>query len=207
MRRRKRARSASGELDGPLREPEPTLFERVVEEEAPALPVFEPVPPDEPHVEWENDESHYMAEERFDSLVDELFRDLEDEEDMAVFEEVQDSLGWSEGEVIWEGMDFDQVFTDPGEFHDFELLSRKEQRRFLRDRLRTQQASGGVEASDDGEVEMKTDLRPRERRAAPRSPEPRSTGQLVSYETETEHMPGDLDIGIHTGRDRRKRRR
>jgi hypothetical protein len=187
-----------------MREPGPDLFEQV-EEEAPTLPVFEPVPPDEPHVEWESDEDHYMAEERFDALVDELFRDIGDADDMAVFEEVQDSLGWSEGEVIWEGMDFDQVFSDPGEFHDFELLSRKEQRRFLRDRLRTQQASGGVEASDEGEVEMKTDLRPRDRRAPPKATGPRGTGQLVSYETETEHRPQDLDTGIHTGRKRRKR--
>ena len=179
------------------------------EEEAPALPVFEPVSPDEPHVEWDTEEDHVMAEERFETLVDELFTGFEDREDQAVFEEVLGSLGWSEGEVIWEGMDFDQMFTDPGEFRDFELLSRREQRRFLRDRLRTQQVSSGVEASDEGGVEMETDPRPKDRRERTPSPDtgPRSPGQLVSYETETEHMPGDLDIGIHDGRKRRRDRR
>ena len=149
LRKQKKARSASGELDGPLNEPKATLFEEVQKAEDVALPVFEPVSPDEPHVVWDTEEDHEMAEERFEALVDELFTVLDDPEDVAVFEEVLDSLGWSEGEVIWEGMDFDQVFSDPGEFHDFELLSKREQRRFLRDRLRTQQASFGVEASDD----------------------------------------------------------
>lgn len=206
LRRQKKARSASGELDGPLNEPRATLFEEV--DEQVSLPVFEPVPPDEPHVEWETEEDHVMAEERFETLVDELFTVLDDPEDQAVFEEVLDTLRWSEGEVIWEGMDFDQMFTDPGEFHDFELLSRREQRRFLRDRLRTQQASFGVEASDEGEVEMEMDHRPKERRqTAPEPPKQRSPGQLVSYETETEHRPEDLDIGIHTGREKRRKRR
>lgn len=147
-----------------------------------------------------------MAEERFEALVDELFTAIEDDEAKEVFEEVRDTLGWSEGEVIWEGMDFDQMFTDPGEFHDFELLSRRDQRRFLRDRLRTQQASGAAEASDEGGVEMKTDHRKKDLRATgpPEVREPRSPGQLVSYETETEHRPGDLDIGLQ---DRRRKRR
>ncbi|NIP33631.1 MAG: hypothetical protein GWN18_01750 [Thermoplasmata archaeon] len=206
LRRLKKARSASGELDGPLNEPQATLFEEV--DEQVSLPVFEPVSPDEPHVEWETEEDHEIAEERFEALVDELFTVLDDPEDQAVFEEVLGSLGWSEGEVIWEGMDFDQMFTDPGEFHDFELLSRREQRKFLRDRLRTQQASFGVEASDEGEVEMEMDHRPKGRRqSAPEPPKPRSPGQLVSYETETEHRPEDLDIGMHTGREKRRKRR
>jgi hypothetical protein len=208
-RRKRRARSASGELDGPLREPKATLFEEVQRAEDVALPVFEPVPPDEPHVEWETEEEHVVAEERFEALVDELFTTLDDPEDASVFEEVLDSLGWSEGEVIWEGMDFDQVFTDPGEFHDFELLSRRDQRRFLRDRLRTQQASGAAEAADEGGVEMKTDLRPKDRRHKdpPRPKEPRSPGQLVSYETETEHRPEDMSIGLQDPREKRRKRR
>jgi hypothetical protein len=203
-RRQKKARSASGELDGPLREPEAPLFEEVDVDVS--LPVFEPVHPDEPHVEWETEEDHWMAEERFGALVDELFTAIEDREAKEVFEEVRDTLGWSEGEVIWEGMDFDQMFTDPGEFHDFELLSRRDQRRFLRDRLRTQQASGAAEASDEGGVEMKTDHRAKDKRATvpPEAREPRSPGQLVSYETETEHRPGDLAIGLQ---DRRRKRR
>jgi hypothetical protein len=171
------------------------------------LAEFEPVHPEEPHVEWDDEEDYEMAEERFESLVDQLFTDFEDDEDQAVFEEVRDALGWSEGEVIWEGMDFDQMFTDSGEFHAFELLSRKDQRRFLRERLRTQQASGAAEASDDGEIVMDTDPRPKAKKAPTgASPaERRSPGQLVSYETETEHKPAETDIGLAT--DRRKRRR
>lgn len=205
-RRKRKARSASGELDGPLREPKATLFE-VVDEQV-SLPVFEPVHPDEPQVEWDTEEDHFMAEERFESMVDELFTDFEDDEAMADFEEVRDKLGWSEGEVIWEGMDFDQVFTDPGEFHDFELLSRRDQRKFLRDRLRTQQASGAADAADEGGVEMKTDLRPKDRhkREHPGTRERRSPGQLVSYETETEHRPEDMAIGLHDPREKRRKR-
>ncbi len=207
-RKRKRARSASGELDGPLKEPKATVFEEVQRAEDVALPVFEPVPPDEPHVEWETEEEHVVAEERFEALVDELFTVPDDPEDMAVFEEVLDSIGWSEGEVIWEGMDFDQMFSDPSEFHDFELLSRRDQRRFLRDRLRTQQVSYGAPASDEGEVEMDMDHRPKDRREkrAPEPREPRSPGQLVSYETETEHMPEDLAIGLQDPRAKRRKR-
>ena len=147
-----------------------------------------------------------VAEERFEALVDEMFSDFEDEEAMSVFEEVMDALGWSDGEVIWEGMDFDQMFSDPSEFHDFELLSRRDQRRFLREHLRPQQASGAAEASDEGE--MKTDLRPKDKRARKdgKPPGPRSPGQLVSYETETEHRPQELDIGIHTDRSKRRKK-
>jgi hypothetical protein len=186
-----------------MEEPRATIFEEVPQA-GEDLPVFEPVHPGQEHVEWDDEEDYGIAEERFESLVDELFSDFEDEEAMAVFEEVKDALGWSDGEVIWEGMDFDQMFTDPGEFHDFELLSRRDQRKFLRERLRTQEASLAADASDDGGVEMITTPPPKERRPTP-APSKRSPGQLVSYETETEHRPHDLDIGIRT--DRKKRRR
>ncbi|UCC93863.1 MAG: hypothetical protein JSW25_04125, partial [Thermoplasmata archaeon] len=108
----------------------------------------------------------------------------------------------------WEGMDFDMMFTDPGDFHDFELLSRKDQRQFLRERLRTQQASGAAEAFDEGGVEMRMTPPPRPDKAKrPPAPTPRSPGQLVSYETETEHRPQDSDIGIHSDRAKRRKKR
>jgi hypothetical protein len=205
---RKKGKSASGEVDGPMGEPKAAFFE-VVSDGEEHLPEFEPVHPGEPHVEWDDEEGYEMAEERFESLVDELFSQLEDEEAMAVFEEVSGVLEWSDGEVIWEGMDFDQIFTDPGEFHDFELLSRRDQRRFLRERLRTQQASGAAEATDEGGVEMRMDPRPKDKRSKrpAEPPKPRSPGQLVSYETETEHRPQDLDSGIHTDRSKRRKKR
>ena len=206
-RRREKGKSASGEVDGPLEEPTPTIFKEVGEA-GEEFPEFEPVHSEEPHVEWDDEEDYEIAEERFEALVDELFSDFEDEEAMSVFEEVMDALGWSDGEVIWEGMDFDQMFSDPGEFHDFELLSRRDQRRFLREHLRTQQASGAAEASDEGEVEMKTDLRPKDKaRKEGKPPGPRSPGQLVSYETETEHRPQELDIGFDTDRSKHRKKR
>ena len=186
-----------------MEEPKATIFEVVADHDE-DLPEFEPVHPGQAHVDWDDEEDYEMAEERFESLVDELFSDLKDEEALAVFEEVMSALGWSDGEVIWEGMDFDQMFTDPGEFHNFELLSRRDQRMFLRERLRTQQASQAAEASDDGEIEMITEPLPKEKKTV-KVPERRSPGQLVSYETETEHRPEDLDIVIHT--DRKKRRK
>jgi hypothetical protein len=206
-RTRKKGKSASGEVDGPMDVPKATIFEEVavaVED----LPEFEPVHPGQPHVEWDDEEDYEMAEERFESLVDELFSDFEDEEAMADFEEVMSALGWSDGEVIWEGMNFDQMFSDSGQFHDFELLSRKDQRKFLREHLRTQQASGAAEASDEGGVEMRMDLRPKAKRAksVTKPTEPRSPGQLVSYETETEHRPQELDIGMNTNRSKRRKR-
>jgi hypothetical protein len=209
MRRsRKKGKSASGELDGPMEAPKAIIFEEVAETEE-HLPEFEPVRPGEPHVEWDDEEDYEMAEERFESLVDELFSDFEDEEAMAVFEEVSGVLGWSDGEVIWEGMDFDMMFSDQEEFHSFELLSRRDQRKFLREHLRPQQASDAAEAADEGGVEMEMDLRPKDKRAKRdvKAPEPRSPGQLVSYETETEHRPQDLDSGIHTDRSRRRKKR
>jgi len=188
-----------------MREPEAVIFERVEDQE---LDEFEPLRPGEPHVDWDDEEDYRMAEERFEALVDVLFAHLEDDGDLAVFEEVRDTLGWSEGEVIWEGMDFDQMFTDPGEFHAFELLSRRDQRAFIRERLRTQQASGTADATD-GETDLDLDGKAPEedpRRGPPTVP-PKEQHPLVSYETETEHRPMDHDIGMTTGRDRRRGKR
>ncbi len=188
-----------------MREPEAVIFERVDEAE---LDEFEPLRPGEPHVEWDGEEDYRMAEERFEALVDILFAHIEDDEALAVFEEVRDTLGWSEGEVIWEGMDFDQMFTDPGEFHAFELLSRKDQRAFIRERLRTQQATGTAEATD-GEIDLDVDRRSPEEedRPVPAKAQGKAQPPLVSYETETEHRPVDHDIGITPGKRRRRRER
>lgn len=207
-RRKRKGRSASGEVDGPIVQPKATIFEEVKADEDTSLVEFEPVSHDEPAVEWDGGEDWDVVEERWEALLEDLFTDFEDQEDMNAFEEVIENLGWSSGEVIWEGMDFDQMFTDSGEFHAFELLSRKDQRAFLRDRLRTQQASDVAEAVD-GEIDLDTDRRSDPDRAKPtpaKATDRRASGSLVSYETETEHRPEDLDIGIATGKGKRRRR-
>jgi hypothetical protein len=206
-RRKRKGRSASGEVDGPIVEPKATIFEEVKAEEDASLEEFEPVPHNEPAVEWDDGEDWEVVEERWEALLEDLFTDFEDQEDMNAFEEVIENLGWSSGEVIWEGMDFDQMFTDSGEFHAFELLSRKDQRAFLRDRLRTQQASDVAEAGD-GEIDLDTDRRsdPGHTKPVPKkATDGKGSGSLVSYETETEHRPEDLDIAIATGKGKRRR--
>ena len=194
-----------------MKPPRATIFEEVREERPPEdLDEFEPVRSGEPTVHWDDDEFE-VVEENWEAYLEDLFSDFEDEEDAEVFEELMDTLGWSEGEVIWEGMDFDQMFVDTGEFHAFELLSRKDKRAFLRDRLRTQQASGTAEP---GESELDVVLRTGgrlnrekvERGKAATKPETPQE-HLVSYETETEHQPEELDIGIAPARGKRKRRR
>ena len=207
-RRKRKGRSASGEVDGPIMQPKATIFEEVETDEESSLEEFEPVSYDEPDVEWTHEEDWEVVEERWEALLEDLFTDFVDQEDMDAFEEVIETLGWSSGEVIWEGMDFDQMFTDSGEFHAFELLSRKDQRAFLRDRLRTQQASGVAEAGD-GEIDLDTDRRndPGRPKPAPaKATDRKGSGSLVSYETETEHLPEDLDIGIATDKGKRRRR-
>ncbi len=204
-RRKRKGKSASGEVDGPMRAPEATIFEEVAKGEDGLQDEGDPVahgePHGEPHVDWDD-------EEGWEALLEDLFTEFEDEEDAEVFEEVVETLGWSSGEVIWEGMDFDQMFIDSGEFHAFELLSRKDQRAFLRDRLRTQQASGVVEAGD-GEIDLDVDRRGDGKRR-PKQPVPtgkdRGPSSLVSYETETEHSPEELEIGISPDKGRRRKR-
>ena len=215
IRKRKiqKGRSASGEVDEHLDPPMATIFETVEEAEGKevtpeSVPEFEPVHHGEPRVEWDDGEEWEVVEERFEAILEDLFSDWVDE-DRGIFEEVRDSLGWSKGDVIWEGMDFDQMFTDSGEFHDFELLSRKDKRAFLRDRLRTQQVSGTAEA---GESELDLSLEPKRRikplRRAPSAPKaPSDPGPLVSFETETEHRAEELDIGIVPSKGKRRRER
>jgi hypothetical protein len=210
-RRKRRGKSASGELDGPMRPPRATIFEEVEEDRSGEdLDEFEPVAAEDPAIDWHEDEFE-VVEVNWEAYLEDLFSDLEDEEDAEAFEELMDSLGWSEGEVIWEGMDFDQMFTDPGEFHAFELLSRKDQRAFLRDRLRTQQASDTAEAGESElEVVLRTGGRLNRDKAEGKetTPKPKAPQEhLVSYETETEHLPHELDLGIAHGKDERRRRR
>ena len=187
------------------------IFEEVEASEEEAVEEFEPLPHEEPDVVWDEEGHWDLAHDRLEALLESLFTDLEDGEDVEAFEEVRDTLGWSKGEVIWEGMDFDQLFSDPSEFHEFELLSRRDQRAFLRERLKTQQASGAAEAGD-GEIALETDHRAGGRRKHPKHLDagqhgrPEGSGSLVSYETETEHRPEDLDIGMAPARKKRHRR-
>lgn len=206
-----KGRSASAEVDGPLKYPEVSIFEEVDATDEEEIEEFEPLSHEELDVVWDDDGVREMAQDRWEAMLEDLFATPEEGEDLEAFEEVRESIGWSKGEVIWEGMDFDQMFTDPGEFHEFELLSRKDQRAFLRERLRTQQASGVAEAGDDV-IALETDRRGNGRRERP---EDGTTGQrvkgkeggsLVSYETETEHRPEDLDLGMSRGRPKRRRR-
>lgn len=190
-----------------MRHPEVSIFEEVDATDEEEIEEFEPISHDEPDVVWEDDRG--LAQDRWEAMLEDLFTTPEEGEDLDAFEEVVESIGWSKGEVIWEGMDFDQMFTGPGEFHEFELLSRKDQRAFLRERLRTQQASGAAEAGD-GEIALETDRRANGRRERSGSADRRSKGKeggsLVSYETETEHRPEDLDLGISHGGPKRRRR-
>jgi hypothetical protein len=211
LRRKRRGRSASGELDGPMKPPKATIFEEVREDRSEKdLDEFKPVHAEDPSVQWDEDEFE-VVEENWEAYLEDLFSEFEDEEDAEVFEELMDTLGWSEGEVIWEGMDFDQMFVDTGEFQAFELLSRKDKRAFLRDRLRTQQASGSAEAGEsDLDVVLLSGGRLNRDKVEKKKPSPGPKApqeHLVSYETETEHLPEELDIGIAQHKGKRKRRR
>ena len=172
------------------------------------LDEFETVAAIHPDVDWDDDVEWELDEEDWEAFLEDLFTHLEGEEGQGLFEEVQDTVGWSEGEVIWEGMDFDQMFVDHGDFHAFELLSRKDKRAFLRERLRTQQASGAAEAGEsalDIEIEPPKPLKGRAKKGTPPK-RPKDSGPLVSYETETEHMPEELDLHITDVRGKGKRR-
>jgi hypothetical protein len=209
-RRRAKGRSASGELDGHLLVPKATIFEEVVEDPGAreGTTEFEPVASEDPDVDWEGDVEWELEEEAWEHLLEDLFTHHQDEDDQDIFEEVRENLSWSEGEVIWEGMDFDQMFIDHGEYQAFELLSRKEKRAFLRERLRTQQASHAAEADEsDLDIEMEPVKEPKEKaqKKAPRKD--KGSGPLVSYETETEHMPEDLDLHISNDHGKGRRRR
>ncbi len=161
-------------------------------------------------MDWEGDEFE-VVEEQWEAMLEDLFSDFEDEEDVEVFEDVKETLGWSVGEVIWEGMDFDQMFTEAGEYQAFEQLSRKDKRAYLRDRLRTQQASGAAEAGESElDIVLRTGGRLDRDKGEKEAKEPGNKdpqGPLVSYEQETEHRPEDLDLGISHGRGKRRKGR
>jgi hypothetical protein len=130
-KRRLRGRSASGEFDEPPKEP--AIFEPVDPMDDP-FTEFKPVEDGDHEVEWEAGEEVEIMEERFEAILEDLFGDPA--EDAEAFKEVTEELGWAPGEVIWEGMDFEAIFTDREDFQTFERLSKKEKRAFIRDRLK-----------------------------------------------------------------------
>lgn len=206
QKRKRRGRSASGEVDESRREPELMVFEKVEEDGPENLDEFVHVADDDPQVDWTGEEDRDVVEERWEAILEDLF--AAEDEDLETFEEVFEGLQWSPGEVIWEGADFDQVFSGAQEFHAFELLSKKEKRAFLRERLGSHDVSSAVEATD-GEISLsprKGKTGKRSGRKGARRPRPKGEpGALVSYETETEHKAEELDIGI-TAHGKRRRR-
>lgn len=183
----KRGKSASGEFDEPEGRPAPMFVE--VEE---AVDEFEPVDEDTPAVVWEDEEDRRIMESRWEDLLEDLFGD-----ELATFKEVEKEVTWAPGEVIWEGMDFEQIFGDADEFRAFELMSAIEKKKFLRNKLREHQASGAAEA---GDLELDATMRRKARaRKEPRkqpAARPHGPSTTVSYETEGERTPEDLDTGL-----------
>ncbi len=112
----KRGRSASGEFDEPVGPPAPVFVE--VGEEGEGPEEFEPVDEGAPAVVWEDEEDRRIMESRWEDLLEDLFGD-----ELSTFKEVEREVGWASGEVIWEGMDFEQIFGDADEFRAFELMS------------------------------------------------------------------------------------
>ncbi len=148
-KRRLRGRSASGEFDEPPKEP--AIFEPVDPMDDP-FTEFKPVEEGDHRVEWEDEDEVVLMEERFEAILEDLFGDPA--EDNEAFKEVTEELGWAPGEVIWEGMDFEAIFTDREDFQTFERLSRKDKRAFIRDRLR---AGEGSLVSFETEIEHKAE--------------------------------------------------
>lgn len=181
----KRGKSASGEFDEPEGHPAPAF----VEVSDDAVEEFEPVDEDAPAVVWEDEEDRRIMESRWEDLLEDLFGD-----ELATFKEVEREVKWAPGEVIWEGMDFEQIFGDADEFRAFELMSALEKKKFLRNKLREHQASG---AADAGDLELDTAMRrkARARKEAGKQPPARPHGPStsVSYGTEGERTPEDLD--------------
>ncbi len=199
-RRRGRGRSASADIEDDDGRGRPSFFEEVDEEEE--LPEFEPVDEPGPAVEWEQDGE--QMQRRWEELLTDLFGAAH--EGAQSFEEVTDGLDWSAGEVIWEGMDFDEVFGGPDEFHAFELLSAQDKKRYLRRKLQEHQASGTADATET-ELEARAPApRPRQRAPPPRPPAKREGPRLPSEASGAERRPDELESGLHgKGRGRRRR--
>ena len=193
----KQGRSASGEFDEPEGRPAPTFVEVSDDEDE-----FEPVDEDAPAVVWEDEADRDLMESRWEDLLEDLFGD-----ELATFKEVEREVKWAPGEVIWEGMDFEQIFGDADEFRAFELMSALEKKRFLRNKLREHQASG---AADAGDIELDATMRRRARaRREPQKPpaaRPRGPSATVSHETDGERTPEDLDTALGADRHRHRRR-
>jgi hypothetical protein len=195
-RRRGHGRSASADIEDDDGRGRPSFFEEVDEDRE--LPEFEPVDEPGPSVVWEEDGEHMQR--RWEELLTDLFGPVH--EGAQTFEEVSDGLDWSAGEVIWEGMDFDEVFGGPDEFHAFELLSAQDKKRYLRKKL---QASGAADATDTEQEARAPAPRPRQRPKPPRPAARREGPRLPSEASGAERLPGELESGLH-GRGRRRRR-
>ena len=180
----KRGKSASGEFDEPEGRPAPTFVEVADGEDE-----FEPVDEDAPAVVWEDEEDRRLMESRWEDLLEDLFGD-----ELAIFKEVEREVKWAPGEVIWEGMDFEQIFGDADEFRAFELMSALEKKKFLRNKLREHQASSAADAGDlELDATMRRKARARKEPAIQHPARPHGPSTTVSYGTEGERTPEDLD--------------
>ncbi len=201
-RKRRRTRSASADIQEEDDRGRPTFFEELPQRaEDDAVPEFEPVDEGGPAVDWEGEEQHMQR--RWEDLLEDLFGPTGGERPPFVV--VEDELRWADGEVIWEGMDFEQVFGNPDEFRAFELMDSAAKKRFLREKLLAHQASGAADAGDT-EIERAAQQPRRPARAPPKPrPPPRPGGQtLRSHGSATERRPGELESGL--GADGRRRR-
>jgi len=187
----KRGKSASGEFDEPEGRPAP-MFVEVEGDDASgdAVDEFEPVDEATPAVVWEDEGDRRLMESRWEDLLEDLFGD-----ELTTFKEVEREVTWAPGEVIWEGMDFEQIFGDADEFRAFELMSALEKKKFLRNKLREHQASSAADAGDlELDATMRRKARARKEPAKQHPARPHGPSTTVSYGTEGERTPEDLDI-------------
>jgi len=195
----KRGKSASGEFDEPMGPPAP-MFVEVGDD---GSEEFEPVDDDAPAVVWEDEEDRRLMESRWEDLLEDLFGD-----ELATFKKVEREVAWAPGEVIWEGMDFEQFFGDANEFRAFEMMSALEKKKFLRNKLREHQASGAADAGDlELDAAMRRRSRARRERGGPPPARPPGPGTEGSLMTEAERAPEDLDTGLGGDRHRHHHRR
>ena len=205
-RRRRRARSASADIQEEDDRGRPTFFEEVPQRATDdEVPEFEPVAEDDgPAVDWEGEERHMQR--RWEDLLEDLFGPAG--AGRAPFDVVVDGLRWADGEVIWEGMDFEQVFGNPDEFRAFEQMDAAAKRKFLREKLLSHQASGAADAGDT-EIE-RAGAQHRRSAKPPARPRPalRPGGPTMpSKGTTTERRPGEMESGLAGGGRRHRRHR
>jgi hypothetical protein len=206
-RKRRRTRSASADIQEEDDRGRPTFFEELPQRTGDdEVPEFEPVEGEGegPAVDWEGEEQHMQR--RWEDLLEDLFGPAGG--DRAPFDVVDDGLRWADGEVIWEGMDFEQLFGNPDEFRAFEQMDAAAKRRFLREKLLAHQASGAAEAGDT-EIERTGAQRRRPARAQARPrPPPRPGGPTMPSEASaTERRPGEMESGLGAGGRRHRHHR